>query len=67
MELHDPIDKLMDEVDMLERVYYSEPSEEQLMLTLSMAKRVRRCATELIRFLAEKRDQATAQEAQADE
>jgi hypothetical protein len=39
MELH-AIDKLIDEVDMLERVYYSEPSKEQLMLTLSLAKRV---------------------------
>jgi hypothetical protein len=66
MELH-AIDKLIDEVDMLERVYYSEPSKEQLMLTLSLAKRVRRCATEVIRELATERDQATAQEAQADE
>lgn len=66
MELH-TIDKLMDEVDYLERIYFGEPSEEQVMLALSVAKRVRRHATLLVKELAAERDQLQPKEAQANE
>jgi hypothetical protein len=63
-ELNEPIDKLLDEVDMLERIYYEPEGENRAHLCLSVAKRVRRYASELIHELAQERD-SYSQEAQA--
>jgi hypothetical protein len=60
------MERLLDEVDMLEDVYYEQDSEESVMLALSLAKRVRRYSQELVKELATQRD-SYSQEAQADE
>lgn len=59
------MEKLLDEVDLLEQVYY-ENGEESTLLALSLAKRVRRYSQELVKELATKRD-SYSQEAQADD
>ena len=56
-ELHDPLDKLFTETDYLDRVTDAEELDpDRIRLALSVAKRVRREATNVIRALASRRD-----------
>ncbi len=57
-QLHDALDKLFTEVDHLERLTdEDEVPEENVPLALSVAKRVRRESTMVVRHLAAARDQ----------
>ena len=58
-QLHATCDKLFTEVDHLDRVLgdADDLSEAQIILALSVAKRVRRDSTILVRLLASLRDQ----------
>lgn len=57
MELHDQFDKLATEVDHLDDVLaVDEVGEQEVALALTVAKRVRREVTLLVRQLAQQRD-----------
>lgn len=61
-ELHDHVDKLFTETDRLEFIIgdSDELSEQQVLLLLAAAKRVRRQSTLLVKHLASIRDQLHA-------
>lgn len=67
-ELHeadDAIDKLLTEADHLERIAANDLTPEGIDLALSVAKRVRRDATLVVRVLARLRDELQPRRAQA--
>ncbi len=62
-QLHDSLDKLFTEVDHLDRVTGTDEwSVDRAELALSVAKRVRRDSTLVVRHLASLRDQLQSQE-----
>ncbi len=68
MKLHDQIDKLFTEVDHLERITETyDFDEQQILLGLSVAKKVRRAATMVIAAFAEERDNLKPTEAQGND
>lgn len=60
MQLHDSLDRLFTEVDHLDRLTDTDDEwdADRVALALSVAKRVRRDATQLVRVLAALRDSA---------
>lgn len=57
-QLHDSLDKLFTEVDYLDRVTDAdELPADRIQIALSVAKRVRREATNVVRSLAARRDE----------
>lgn len=55
-QLHDTLDKLFTDVDHLDRLIDDDVDPENVNLALSVAKRVRRGSTLLVRHLASHRD-----------
>lgn len=67
-ELYEFLDKLLTEVDHLDRIMAGDELDPaQVDLALSVAKRVRRSSTILLKGLANRRDNDYSQEAQVNE